>query len=156
MGTDCVQTGEEGMTCCHQAERVESLKKERLRAQEAVAGSPASPILEFLEEKLGRRVTERQERWDEAMAALRESLREAVPWCWQEVRAVETMLEEVAAEFNGEDPLLPPVRGILDKTRQDLAELHTLLDFVSAEAELPEPDEERVEFLRQRWLRQDT
>jgi len=48
------------------------------------------------------------------------------------------------------------VREVLDKTRQDLAELHVLLDFVDAEAELPEPDEERVEFLRQRWLREDT
>ena len=89
------------------------------------------------------------------MAALREQLREGVPWCWQELRAVETVLEEVAEEF-GEDPLLPPVREVLDKTRQDLAELHILLDFVDAEAELPEPDEERVDFLRQRWLRQDT
>ena len=138
-----------------QAGQVESLKKARLHAQEAIAASPASPILEFLEEKLGRRVTERQERWDEAMAALREQLREGVPWCWQEVRAVETVLEEVAEEF-GEDPLLPPVREVLDKTRRDLADLHLLLDFVDAEVELPEPDEERVEFLRQRWLREDT
>jgi len=137
-----------------QAGQVESLKKARLRAQEAVAASPASPILDFLEEKLGRRVTQRQERWDEAMAALRESLREAVPWCWQEVRAVETVLEEVAEEF-GEDPLLPPVREVLDKTRRDLVDLHLLLDFVDAEIELPDPDEERVDFLRQRWLRED-
>jgi len=137
-----------------QAGQVESLKKARLHAQEAIAASPASPILEFLEEKLGRRVTERQERWDEAMAALRESLREAVPWCWQEVRAVEMVLEEVAEEF-GEDPLLPPVRQVLDKTRQELVELRLLLAFVDAEAELPEPDEERVTFLRQRWLRED-
>jgi hypothetical protein len=140
-----------------QAGEVASMKKARLRAQEAIAASPASPILERLEEAVGRTVTERQERWDEATAALREQLREGVPWCWREVRAVETVLHEVAAEFDGEDPLLPTVREILDKTREDLAGLqHPLLDFVDAEAELPEPDEERVEFLRQRWLRQDT
>ena len=139
-----------------QTERVERLKRERLRALEVLSRSPASPILEFLEERLGRRVTERQERWDEAMAALREQLREGVPWCWQEVRAVETVLEEVAEEF-GEDPLLPPVREVLAKTREDLVGLqHPLLDAVDVEVELPEPDEERVEFLRQRWLRQDT
>lgn len=85
-----------------------------------------------------------------------ERLREDTPWCWQELRAVEAVLEEVAAEFDGEDPLLPLVREVLDKTRQDLAELHLLLDFVDAEVELPEPDEERVAFLRERWLRQDT
>ena len=48
------------------------------------------------------------------------------------------------------------MREVLDKARRDLADLHPLLDFVDAEADLPEPDEERVEFLRQRWLRQDT
>ena len=135
-----------------QAEQVESLKKERLHAWEAVSRSPTSPLLELLEEKLGRQVTERQERWDEAMAALAESLREGVPWCWQELRAVETVLDEVAEEFDGEDPLLPPVREVLDKTHQDLVELQPLLRFVDADCDLPEPDEERVEFLRRRWL----
>ena len=130
MGTDCVQTGEEGMTCCHQAERVESLKKERLRAQEAVAGSPVSSMQRFLEEELGRRTRESNERWDEAMVALAESLKEGVPWCWQEVRAAEAVPEEVAAESDGEDPLVPAVRRILDKTRQDLVELQPLLGFV--------------------------
>ena len=137
-----------------QAERVERLKKERLDAQEAISWSPTSPLLELLEEKLGRRVTDRQERWDEAMAALRQSLREGILWCWQELRAVEIVLDEVAEEL-GEDPLLPPVRQVLNKTHQDLVELHPLLSFVDVEVELPEPDEERVEFLRQRWLRED-
>jgi hypothetical protein len=138
-----------------QAERVERLKKERLDAQEAVSRSPTSPILEFLEEKLGHQVTERQERWDEAMVALRESLREGVPWCWQELRAAEMVLAEVAEEL-GEDPLLPPVREVLDKTHQDLVDLHPLLGMADVEVDLPELDEERVEFLRQRWLREDT
>jgi len=138
-----------------QAERVERLKKERLDAQEAISRSPTSPLLELLEEKLGRRVTDRQERWDEAMVALRDSLREGIPWCWQELRAAEAVLDEVAEEL-GEDSLLPPVRQVLDKTRNDLVELHALLRFVDADCDLPEPDEERVEFLRQRWLREDT
>ena len=106
----------------------------------------------FLEEQLGRRVTELQERWDEAMAALAESLKEGVPWCWQEVRAAEVVLEEVAQEFDGEDPLVPAVRRILDKTRQDLIDLKPLLRFVDVEVELPELDEERVAQLRERLL----
>ena len=139
-----------------QVDRVASLKKERLQAQEAIAGSPTSPVRRFLEEELGRRTREPNEHWDEATAALRESLREGIPWCWQELLAVETVLEEVAQEFDGEDPLLSPVRDVLDKTRRDLVELHPLLRFVDVEVELPESDEERVEFLRQRWLPQDT
>ena len=90
------------------------------------------------------------------MAALAESLREGVPWCWQELHAADMVLEEVAEEFDGEDPLVPAVRRILDKTRQDLVELKPLLGFVDVEVELSEPDEERVTFLRERWLRQDT
>ena len=69
--------------------------------------------------------------------------------------ALRMVLEEVAEEF-GEDPLVPAVRRVLDKTRRELVELHLLLDFVDAQAELPEPDEERVAFLRERWPRQDT
>lgn len=61
----------------------------------------------------------------------------------------------MAAEF-GEDPLLPEVREVLDKTRQELVDLRPLLSFVDVEVELPEPDEERVEQLRQHRLRQDT
>jgi hypothetical protein len=140
-----------------QADDVESLKNARLRAQEAIAASPASPIQEALEEAVGRSVTERQERWDEAMAALRDQLREGVPWCWQELRAVETVLDEVAQEFDGEDALVPPVREVLDKTREDLVGLqHPLLDAVDVEVELPEPDEERVTALRERLFRQET
>ena len=138
-----------------QADRVESLKTERLRAQQVVAKSPVSSVQRFLEEELGRPVTERQERWDEAMAALAESLREGVPWCWQELRAVETVLEEVTQEFNGEDPLVPAVREVLDKTHQDLADLPSFLAALDVEVELPEPDEERVDAFRQRLLRQD-
>jgi hypothetical protein len=139
-----------------QADRVESLKRERLRAQQVIAKSPISSMQRLLEEEFGRPVTERQEHWDEAMAALAESLGEEIPWCWQELRAAETVLEEVAEAFDGEDPLLPQVREVLDKTRRNLVELHPLLSFVDVEVELPEPDEERVEFLRQRWLSQDT
>jgi len=139
-----------------QAGRVESLKKERQRAQEAISGSPTCPMQRLLEEELGRRTREPNERWDEAMAALAESLREGVPWCWQELRAAEMVLGEVAVEFDGEDPLVPAVRRILDKTHQDLVELQPLLAMVDVEVDLPEPDEERVAELRERLLRQVT
>jgi hypothetical protein len=62
------------------------------------------------------------------------------------------VLEEVAQELDGEDPLLLPVREVLDKTHRELIALHSLLDFVDVEAELPEPDEERVAALREHWL----
>jgi len=66
---------------------------------------------------------------------------------------VETVLDEVAQEFDGEDPLVPAMRRILDKTRQDLVALQPLLRSVDVEAKRPEPDEERVAELRERLLR---
>jgi hypothetical protein len=134
-----------------QAGEVASLKKARLRAQEAISKSPASPIQEALEESVGYRVTDRKERWDEAMAGLRERLCEGVPWCWQELRSAETVLEEVAQEF-GEDPLIPAVRNVLDKAHQELAEMPQFLDALHVGVELPEPDEEQVAQLRERLL----
>jgi hypothetical protein len=139
-----------------QAGEVESLKEARLRAQESIAASPASPIQEYLEESLGSSAIDRRERWDEAMAALRERLREGVPWCWQELRAVEMVLQGVAQEFDGEDPLVPPVRSILDQAHQELADMPQFLDAIHVEVELPELDEERVAQLSERLFRQES
>src|SRR5581483_105161 len=36
---------------------------------------------------------------------------------WQEVRSVDIVIAEVAAELNGEDPMRPIMRGILEQTR---------------------------------------
>ena len=49
----------------------------------------------------------------------------------------------------------PRHRAVGHSFAVDFVELQPLLDFVDVEVELPEPDEERVEFLRQRWLRED-
>ncbi len=57
---------------------------------------------------------------------------------------METVLDEVAAEFDGEDPLLLALRRVLNHTHQELVE------------ELPEVDEERVTALRERGLHQDS
>jgi hypothetical protein len=88
------------------------------------------------------------------LAGLRERLQEGVPWCWQELRSAETVLEEVAQEFNGEDPLIPAVRNVLDKAHQGLGDLPAFLAAIHAEVELPEPDQERVAQPRERLLGQ--
>jgi len=43
---------------------------------------------------------------------------------WEEVRAIEIVLDEVARKFDGEDPLRPLTRGILNGTRKKLNDLH--------------------------------
>jgi hypothetical protein len=51
---------------------------------------------------------------------------------------------EVALEFDGEDPLRPTLRAVVEWTAKMLTELHELLNGADA-AGLPEPDEAAVD-----------
>ena len=66
---------------------------------------------------------------------------------WQELKAIDVVLEEFAGEFDGEDPLRPVMRKVLEKARYRLTELHAILTVV-APFEPPEPDEESLELAR--------
>ena len=67
--------------------------------------------------------------------------------CWQEVRAVEILLNDVAQEFDGEDPLRPLMRGILNGARKKLSDLHELLSAIKP-FELEEPDDDSMSLAR--------
>ncbi len=77
------------------------------------------------------------------MSVLCESLREGVPGCWQFLRAVESVLDEVAEDF-GDDPLLPDVRSVLDGTRKQLLGAHEGVDGYTGDFELSEPGEDEL------------
>ena len=62
---------------------------------------------------------------------------------WEELRSIDKVLEEVAQDFDGEDPLRPVMRGIVEKARRKLANLHEVLA-ASGPLELKEPDEEAL------------
>lgn len=66
---------------------------------------------------------------------------------WQELRSIDIVVNEVAEEFDGEDPLLPTMRRLVEKTRRDLTLLHKALDQMEP-LELPEPDEDSMELAR--------
>ena len=66
---------------------------------------------------------------------------------WQQLRSIDVVLHEVAQEFDGEDPLRPVMRGIVEETRRQLTALHAV--FTAMEPlELKEPDEESLELAR--------
>jgi len=79
---------------------------------------------------------------------LRESTAYALVFCWIQVRVVEVILDEVAAEFGGADPLKPDVREKLDEAKQKLQENHDQLLALDLEVELREPLDEEMEELR--------
>ena len=80
--------------------------------------------------------------------ALALSIRDGLQIHWQELRAIEIGVGEVAEEFDGEDPLKPDVRALLDGCMARCSGLRDqMADFV--EIELPEPAEDDVEQIRQ-------
>ena len=76
------------------------------------------------------------------------TIRDGLQIHWQELRAIEVGVGEVAEEFDGEDPLKPEVRALLDGCLASCSGLRDqMADFV--EIELPEPTEDDVEQVRQ-------
>jgi len=69
--------------------------------------------------------------------------------CWGQLRAAEIVLDEVAAEFNSIDPLRAETRQELVETKQKLLETKEQLAYLEIEVELPEPDDELLETLRE-------
>ena len=54
----------------------------------------------------------------------KECIREGIEEQWRQLEAMRIVVEEVAAEFAGEDPALPDVRHMLDHTTERLVDLH--------------------------------
>ena len=66
---------------------------------------------------------------------------------WEELRSIDIVLDEVAREFDGEDPLRPVMRAVVEKTRKMLMDLHEVLS-AARPLELKEPDEEAMDLAR--------
>jgi hypothetical protein len=67
---------------------------------------------------------------------------------WIELRAVETVLKEVAGEFDGEDPADPTIRDMLEDMRRELEELAETLQVRIGKLDLPEPNDDLLTKLR--------
>jgi hypothetical protein len=67
--------------------------------------------------------------------------------CWQQVRACETVIAEIGAWFDGEDPLKPVSHEALNETRERLSKVRDHLASLDKEFELPEPPEDVVDVL---------
>ena len=67
---------------------------------------------------------------------------------WDDVRALEIVIEEIATEFGGEDPLRPLIRDALEKAKTGLTYLNRLLEVQDASAELKDPNEDYLADLK--------
>ena len=78
---------------------------------------------------------------------VRASRRAGVLQRWRELEAVETVCRELAAEFEGEDLLLPEVRQVAEQARELL---RAQLQRLGAPRRLPLPDETLLQPIRGR------
>ena len=72
------------------------------------------------------------------------TLKEGTRQRWGEMRAAEQVLAEAAEDFEGEDPLLPAARSVLDGIREELSDLREQVKPQVGPFELPDPDEETL------------
>jgi nitrogenase molybdenum-iron protein alpha/beta subunit len=76
-----------------------------------------------------------------------QDIREGVAHLWDEVNAIDVALGEVAKEFDGEDPLRPVMRGVLENARRDLSLLHEFFSGKEAVA-VTQPSDEALQLAR--------
>jgi hypothetical protein len=134
-----------------QADEVDRLRRARRCAQDELRRGPTDAVLDLLggtaadDSKLAKK---NRHRIDEVIEALCTTLREMVPARWRELLTAQVVLDEVAAELDGEDPLHPRVRDALDEAGQQLEELVEKVQRRVGAFSLPEPDKEELTTLR--------
>jgi len=75
--------------------------------------------------------------------------RDGIQLRWRELRSIEVVLQEVAGEFDGEAPTRPCERQALDDGKEKLEELHLAAQTYVGAFELPGPNEEEMEQVRE-------
>jgi hypothetical protein len=75
-------------------------------------------------------------------------LRDTLLQHWRECGAIDVVVEEAREEFDGEDPLHPDVRRLLDTAKATLLDAHAGFEPYVGGILLPEPGEDEVALVR--------
>ena len=138
-----------------EAEEVARRRRERDGALKAQRHGPSLPVMhmEGWPEMLRAAAEVRDQPEENTMDGLLELhkaiLREGIEKRWRELQAAKAVIDEVAEEFDGEDPALPRVRQMLEDIDERLRGVHKgLLDYMER-FELPEPGDEALAEVRE-------
>ena len=112
----------------------------RAKAEQAVQGYFPAADLPWDPE-------DHQNSWVNVAEGMEDGIRLWLVSLWEELRSIDIVLAEVARAFDSEDPLRPVMRGIVEKTRKKLTDLHEVLS-ANVALELKEPDEEAMDLAR--------
>jgi len=86
--------------------------------------------------------------WAQLGDDLTELISKALPLRWREIRATEIVLDEVAREFDGEDPVKLLLRNELNRSRENALKLKSFLEGDGKEVAFSEPQDEEIELTR--------
>jgi len=131
-----------------QADEVRRLQEARRHTQEECRVPPLSLVLDLPRRKT-RRPRNNPPQGEEIAEAVGARLRESIQLRWRELRSIELVLEEVAREFDGEEPTRPWEREALDDGKRRLEELYRAAQKYVGPFKLPGPDEEEMEQVRE-------
>ena len=81
-------------------------------------------------------------------ATLKANIRQGIELIWPRMRALEEVVQELAHQLGGTDPLIPELRQDLDDTRSQLTMLHDQLGQGGDSLELREPDAAAIRVMR--------
>ncbi len=128
-----------------EADAVRAHRFGRERALKAYRSGPTAciPFLGDLEVDTGE-----PSKMDEVVAHHKERLQAAIKEHWSMLLALEQVVSEVGAKFDGEDPALPVLRDVLDRSRERLEEMHGETERYTGPFELPEPDGAQLSSVR--------
>lgn len=130
------------------ADEVRRLQQAREAARDSLKHAPLGVGLDLVSRKLGHS-RKGSIGGNKVADALGTTLRESIQMRWQELLEVEQVLEEIAAEFDGEDLAHPRERQALTEGKEKLKELHRQVQEYAGPFDLPGPDEAEMEQMRE-------
>ncbi len=130
------------------ADEVRRLRRAREAAHQAMQHAPLGLGLDHLSHQLGVPRKGSSGR-NEVAEALTTHLQEGIELRWRELLAVEQVLDEMSAEFEGEDLARPQERRAITEGKEKLRELHESVQSYVGPLDLPGVDEDDVARLRE-------
>ena len=89
------------------------------------------------------------EHWmDSSVRALVVGIRSGLELHWCELGSIEIGIDEVAVDFDGEDPLRADTRAMLDDSKSKCLQVHEDIQLYVAPFALPEPSEDDIALVR--------
>lgn len=128
------------------ADEVRRLRQARRQVKQTLQDLPISLILNPpLRTPSAKQPMDVPSSEDDIVRGMLATLQQETQSLWRHFGAVESLIEEVAAKLDGEDPLHPDTRSVLNQCKERLRRLHREVQKYVGPFDLPEPEGDELE-----------